>query len=686
MLKHVELGLGLTIAANSLPVRYEPSEGSMMIDSATMRSLELIQNLNDSRSKSCLYGLLNQTCTPMGARQLRSNILQPLTSSETLRDRYDALEELTTNEEMYFGVQNALKLLPDTGKLLTQIIMTPQQPTLKTTEQNINNVIALKEFVTKVGPIRVALSGAKSQVLQSIARACAHRGIDQIRALLDNSINEDTTYAKKPVDLRNQRVYAVKSGFNGLLDVARATYQESTADAMNHVSELGTEHNLSLEFCFDQSRQHYIRLPVSELEDRHLPEVFINVIRRKKNIECQTLSLIKHNTKIVDSHTEVMLMSDHVIQQVIQGACGYSSRLFKISESIAMLDILVAFAGVITTNDYVRPSIGDALALRAARHPIKETIHDTRFIPNDVYATQTRRFQIVTGCNMSGKSTYIRAVALINVMAQIGCFVPATQVCVPIVRQLLARVSTDDLVEANVSSFSAEMKEAAYILANVDKDSMVIIDELGRGTSSTDGLAISLAIAESLLGSRALVWFATHFRDLARILSERAGVTSMHLSVEATPESLKMSYRVSDGVEKTENYGLLLAKALPCPDEVIAKAEEVAKDLEEKARQRKAASAAVIHARRRNLVLFLKEQLKQAQQGKMEDAVLVDWLKLLQREFVARMCKIDQEARDAQQQENEGREEVDSEGRSRQSAGTAQQRTGRSQSMQSMLF
>ena len=617
----------------------------MIIDTATVRSLELIQNLNDSRSKHCLFGLLNKTSTPMGSRLLRSNILQPLTDSETLRQRYDALEELTTNEDMFFAVQASLKKIPDADRFLTYLIVVPKHVTLKVTEQNINTIIALKDFITKIEHVLASLTGARRHMLKTIRRLCGHEQLNQIKALLAESINEDTIYATKPVDLRNQRVYAIKSGRNGLLDVARVTYKESTEDAFNHVTALASEHNLPLALCFAQPRQHYIRLPVSELEDRTLPDVFINIVRRKKYIECQTLDLRKHNLKIADSHHEVILMSDATTRTIMGDLCAFAPVLFKISEATAMLDVLTAYATLVTsTGSYVRPDIGAALALAAARHPIRDILA-TNFVPNDVFATEARRFQIVTGCNMSGKSTYIRTVALITVLAQIGCFVPAERAVVPIVRRLLARVSTDDVVEANVSSFSAEMREAAYILDNADAHSLVIVDELGRGTSSADGLAISLAIAEALVASKAMVWFVTHFRDLARIMAERAGVASMHLAVDASREGvLAMSYQVAEGVEKTEHYGLILAKALPFPIDVIDRAEQVAGDLERRAKEQMRTSPAVMHARRRRLVLQLKEQLCQAQQGRLSDEALVDWLKLLQEDFVRKMRDIDLEA------------------------------------------
>lgn len=262
------------------------------------------------------------------------------------------------------------------------------------------------------------------------------------------------------------------------------------------------EYDLPLELKYESARQFYIRIGVWDLEDRPLPPVFTNVFRKKNMIECQTLELMKRNQKITISHQEVVLMSDEAVQALIEEVRGHMSQLFKICEAIAMLDMIAAFAQLVTTHDYVRPQITDTLAIRAGRHPLREKIMQSRFVPNDVYATQQSRFQIITGCNMSGKSTYIRSVALMCIMAQIGSFVPATYASFPIFHQLFARLGMDDSIETNVSTFASEMREIAFILRNIDKRSLAIVDELGRGTSTRDGLAIALAIAEALVQSR----------------------------------------------------------------------------------------------------------------------------------------------------------------------------------------
>ncbi|KAF2786890.1 hypothetical protein K505DRAFT_258914 [Melanomma pulvis-pyrius CBS 109.77] len=665
VIKYIELGLGKTFPFHSLRFKYETSEGSMMIDVSTIYSLELVQNLQNQRSRDCLFGFLNETQTPMGARLLRSNILQPTTEPDVLNARYDALEELAFKEEMFFGTRAVLKSFLDADRILTDLIVIPVRPTIQTTEQSINQVIMLKKFVTSVIPIYEALTGARSFLLNNIRELCSPENILPIQYRIDAVINEDTTYAKQPLELRNQRNYAVKSGVNGLLDVARTTYKEATADAYQHSTELGLEYDISLDLKYDTARQFFIRIPASELEGRPLPPVFTNVFRKKNMIECQTLELMKRNQKVSQitvSHQEVVLMSDEAVQTLIEEIRGHMSILFKICEAIAMLDMISAFAQLVTTHDYVRPQITDTLAISSGRHPIREKIMHSKFVPNDVYATQQSRFQIITGCNMSGKSTYIRSVALMAIMAQIG----TTYASFPILHQLFARLGMDDSIETNVSTFAAEMRDIAFILHNIDRRSLAIVDELGRGTSTRDGLAIALAIAEALVDSKALVWFATHFKDLATILAERSGVVSLHLSVEIeNNDTMIMLYKIAKGEVTQSHYGLTLAKVVPLPAGVVERATYVAKKLERHKLKKKRTSVTVIKERRRKLILDLKEHLVQTHNGALEGDVLATWLKALQKEFVTRMSTIDaEEARVGQDSEAE-EEDQDEEMRSR---------------------
>ncbi|KAL7268484.1 MutS protein msh4 [Rhizina undulata] len=339
-LKYIELSY-MRFSLNSLRIKYQGSEGSMLIDFSTVYSLELIQNIQSANSTNCLFGLLNNTLTAMGARLLRSNILQPLTDLSTINSRLDALEEFTQHEEMFFQTRMALKPILDIDRLLTAL--------------------------------------------------CNIDRIEPAQSLINGVINEDVTFSKSPLDLRNQRCYAVKSGVNGLLDVARQTYKEATEDVHSLVQELSQEHDLPLELKFETGRGYYMRLPASEIEDRALPDVFVNVVGRKRILELTTLELVKRNAKIADSLTEVLLMSDKTVQQLVEDVRKEISVLYKVCEGIAMLDMIVSFAHLCTVQDYVRPEFTDTLAIKAGRHPIREKFHKDRFVPNDIYASQQSR-------------------------------------------------------------------------------------------------------------------------------------------------------------------------------------------------------------------------------------------------------------------------------------------------------
>ncbi|GAM43291.1 hypothetical protein TCE0_047f17986 [Talaromyces pinophilus] len=592
VLKYIELQLDMTFTFHSLRIKFEASQGSMMIDLSTAASLELIQNLQNAKSRDCLFGLLNETQTQMGSRLLRTNVLQPPTEQEKIAARYDAVEELSTKEDMFYAIREALKNFIDADKVLTS--------------------------------------------------ACATSNYESIKNAIDETLNDDVVYQRKPLDLRNQRTYAVKTGVNSLLDVARQAYKESNADAAELVSALSERHNLTLELKYDTARNYYISLSAFEFEGA-LPEEFINVFKRRDRIECQTLDLVKLNQRISDSHHEVISMSDQAVQELLEKICEGVPSLFKISEAIATLDMLSAFAHLETIQEYVRPEITDVLAIKSGRHPLHEKILKDKFVPNDTYASQQSRFQIITGCNMSGKSTYIRSIALMVIMAHIGCFVPADYASFPIIHQLFARAATVDEINASVSTFAAEMREISYILRNVDGRSLVIVDELGRGTSTTDGLAIAIAIAEALVDSHALVWFATHFRDLARIMAERSGVVNLSLAVKLSPESSKMAmlYKVQEGHVQEKFYGLALAKVLPFPPQVLDVARRVSTHLYKIAEDRAISSKALGISRKRNLVLQLREQLLQAHNGNINGEKLRQWLKRLQDDFAMRMAGLE---------------------------------------------
>lgn len=370
-MKYLELECGLRVASQSLRIKYQPSEESMMISVHTIQALELIQNLQNSSSKACLYGLLNETKTPMGARMLRSNILQPSTQVEgILNRRYDALEELCTKEDMFFEVRKALKGFGDVEKLLTNLIVLPTEPSLEATQQAINHVLMIKNFVVSVPGLFESLTAARCDLLVEIRSHCRPRITSPVLEQIAEVINDDVTSAKKPLDLRNQRVYAVKSGLHGLLDVARTTFKEANDDVIQHVETLNEELSLATTVKYDSKRKYWLKLRCSDLENGAIPPQLIHCVRKGDFLECQTLQMVKLNQRITDSEDEAMMQSDKVVQYLLDTIRVAIPQLFQICESIALLDMLASFGQIVTTRDYVKPELKDALALKSARHPI----------------------------------------------------------------------------------------------------------------------------------------------------------------------------------------------------------------------------------------------------------------------------------------------------------------------------
>ncbi|KAK6516359.1 MutS protein msh4 [Arthrobotrys conoides] len=668
VIKHIEVHYNIGFVGHSLRVRYQSSEGAMVIDFSTVQNLELIQNLRNPKSGDCLFGLLNNTVTPMGGRLLRSSILQPLTDTSILKDRLDAVEELATSEEMFFGTKKALQGFGDMDKLLTSLITVPANSSLKFSEKSINDVILLKKELASITPIHEALVGCSSKLLLAVRSLCSFEKVQAVQDFIDEAISPDAVWASTPVDLRHQRCYAVKSGVNGLLDVARQTYKEATEDLHVLFQEIAREYNLpTLEIKYDAQRGYYLRLPVADIEDAPLPPIFVNIMKKKKFVECTTLDIMKRNARIGDAMTEVLLMSDRTIQDLIDAIRGEMFALYKVCEGVAMLDMISSFATLVTLYEYTRPEFKNTLAIKDGRHPIREKIHKEKLIPNDVYASQQTRFQIITGCNMSGKSTYIRQIALMTIMAQIGSYVPASYGCFPITTHLFARVSMDDGIEANVSTFAAEMRETAFILKNATEGSMVIMDELGRGTCTRDGLAIAIAVCEALIEKRAFVWFATHFRELGAVLSRRAGVVSLHMQVEVgipvyiinflirsfiltmLPNNTKMRpdqnltsmlYKIADGPATEKHYGINLARIIGLPSTIITRASEVSNIIAQNAELKKMTSKGYRKSERQRLILQLVEHLQQARGSKMTNMALRGWLGRLQAEFAEAMGKL----------------------------------------------
>ncbi|GBC10105.1 hypothetical protein RclHR1_09340004 [Rhizophagus clarus] len=614
----------------------------LCLDCVTARNLELISNINNPRSNHSLYGVLNNTCTPMGARLLRTNTLQPLSDVTTINMRLDAVEELIRHEETFFAIRTALKPFQDIDHLITALIQVPKKPSVKHAEQSINNVIILKHTLNLIKLLKESFTGVQNSLLDAIYSLLTDLRLESFEERINDVINEDITYAKSPLALRNQRCYAVKAGFNGLLDVARQTYKETVDDLNEMIDQYREQYQLPIKTQFSSAAGFYLSINIDQLEDKQLPLTFINVKKKRKILTFTTLEVMKKNIKISDSLTEVYLMSDKTIEDLISEIRSGICVLYKASESIAMLDMLTSFAHQCTVSNHVRPEFTDTLAIRAGRNPMRENLYVDTFVPNDTYASSATNFQLITGPNMSGKSTYLRQIALMSIMSQIGSYVPAEYASFRMVNQLFTRICNDDNIESNASTFVVEMRETAYILQNVTDDSLVIIDELGRGTSTHDGLGITYAICEELLKTKAFIFFATHFHELTRSLTVYPNVVNLHLEVEIEEEdsrvAMKYLYRVKDGRNDDEHYGLKFGQIVGLPEDIIRKASEVSYKLKELIDSNKEKSNSNKIIQRRKTLLQLTQHLLQIRRSSnLDKDELRRYLKMVQEEFITKM-------------------------------------------------
>ncbi|KAI8580090.1 hypothetical protein K450DRAFT_280310 [Umbelopsis ramanniana AG] len=469
----------------------------------------------------------------------------------------------------------------------------------------------------------------------------------QFLLLITESIEEDAGYQKSALGMRHQRCYAVKTGLCGMLDVARQTYREAVNDIYDLVASYCEETSLNIKAQFSEKNGFYLSLPVDATARDELQEQFISVIQKKRQLHFTSIELLQLNYRVSESLSEIYRHSDGYVNKIMDDIRSGIHILYKFSEAIALLDICVAFTYMCTVADYVRPEFSDTLAIMAGRHPIRERVSCTQFVPNDIFASDTTNFQIVTGPNMSGKSTYLRTIAMLVIMAHIGSFVPAKYACFrptdyslnPI--KLFTRLPVDDSAETGISSFMVEMRDIAYMLQNVTDSSLIIMDEMGRATSTCDALAISTAVCEELIDTKAFVYFATHLHELTYTLDVYPNVVKLQLMVDLNTDdnqcSMRFHYLVQDGRANPVSYGLQAAQMLGLPDEIVQRAYTIANELQRLADQRKQMSSAGKLQRQQNLTVEVVEKLRLLPFTTMSDEMLHDSIENIKNDYLSQV-------------------------------------------------
>ncbi|KAG1709722.1 MutS 4 [Nymphon striatum] len=591
LLRYLEYIKNIAYANASLKVLFKGIDKTTMIDATTARNLELITNLRSAKSQESLYGVLNYTKTFGGARLLRANILQPPCDENTVNTRLDCVSELLNNQEMFFAIQSVLSRFVDVGNLLCLFIQVPKQETLRIAERKIVNVIQLKHTLELINQLKTALENAVHPIFKAFimvdviyldeSDACIyfqlledqryHSILEKIRTIVHN----DTHYQKGALTMRTQKCFAVKANINGLLDIARRTYTENIDDITVLIRQLSEKYNLPLKTTYNASQGFVIqiytggKIPVNLSS---LPSCFIKISKKRNHITCTTEDMVCINMYI-NEHSSFL---HQIMTELVQDIRKEIGCLYKLSEAVCTLDLLVSLSHACSISNYVRPEFTDTLAVKNGIHPILKKVLSEGPTPND----------------SSGKSTYLKQMACLQIMAQLGSFVPAEYASFRITDQIFSRIGNSDDMEANCSTFMVEMREMNYILQNLTDRSLVVIDELGRGTSIEEGIGICWAIAEILIESKAFVFFATHFRELAQLdmypnvqilqfkADEETEESNKNLKTAGTSK-IKYTHQLWPGFTEVEHYGIKLAGITDLPKTIIDEAKVIVGNVED---------------------------------------------------------------------------------------------------------
>ena len=536
----------------------------MNLDLTARRNLELTETLRNKEKKGSLLWVLDSTRTSMGKRLLKTFIEQPLTSPARIIDRLTAVEYLVKNPIVLMEIGDILDKVYDLERLMTRVMYKTATPRdLK----SLSVTSLLKEQMKK-------LRGSK--LIDSLENSISD--LEDIFNLVENAIVDEP-----PVSVKDGGV--IKDGFNKELDELRHI-MNSGKDIIAEIEAREREATgiKGLKIGFNRVFGYYLEVTRSYYE--LIPEHYI---RKQTLANCErfiTEELKNTENSILGAKDKSLRLEADIFAEVRDYLSTKLRSVQKTAAAVAETDVLASFADVAMKNNYVRPEIAvdGVIDIHDGRHPVVELmLEDEMFVPNDVYIdTKKSRMSIITGPNMSGKSTYMRQTALITLMAQIGSFVPAAYAKISIVDRIFTRVGASDDLTAGQSTFMVEMSEVADILKFATPNSLVILDEVGRGTSTFDGISIARSVAEHICNSKGLgckTLFATHYHELIELESFMEGVKNYSIAVKKSGEGIRFLRKiVRGGVD--ESYGIEVAKLAGLPNKVVKRARELLADME----------------------------------------------------------------------------------------------------------
>ena len=540
----------------------------MALDSNSRRHLELTENMRTHSKKGSLLGVLDDTQTAMGARMLRKWTEQPLTNCVDINARLNGVEQLKDDPVTADKLAGLLSGVGDLERLISKIT---------SGSANARDLKALQNALSVVPELATLCRGFQSALLKQTTALLDP--LEEMTDLIQNAIADDP-----PLTIREG--FLIKKGYNAEVDELRHLVSDSKqmlADVEAQERERTGIKNLRI--SYNKVFGYYIEVTKSYLA--LVPETYI---RKQTLVNCEryiTQELKEMESKILGANGRICDLEYELFCGVRDQVSSQSARVLSTANAIATLDTLLSLAQAAAKNRYVKPEVvmTDKIEIKDGRHPVvEEMLTDGLFVPNDAQMDcGENRMLVITGPNMAGKSTYMRQVALISVMAQMGSFVPATSARLGVVDKIFTRVGASDDLASGQSTFMVEMSEVAYILQNATKSSLIIFDEIGRGTSTFDGMSIARAVMEYVVDKRrvgAKTLFATHYHELKEMEDQIEGIKNYNIAVKKRGDDITFLRKIVRGAAD-DSYGIEVAKLAGIPNPVISRAKEILGKLEE---------------------------------------------------------------------------------------------------------
>lgn len=542
----------------------------MILDSVTLRNLEIVKNVRDEGDENSLYRILNCTKTPMGSRTLKKWLLKPLLSVEKINLRLDAVEELAEKTLLRYDLRNWLSEVRDIERLVGRVVYG---------NSNARDLVALKKSLEALSPVRDSLrDSVESELLKEIAVGLSSFSeLENLAEMIDRAIVDEP-----PISVREGGM--IKSGYSAELDELKDIASNSRQWIANFQQKERERSGIkSLKVGYNKVFGYYIE--VTNANSSQVPDDYIRKQTMASAERFFTPELKEKESLILTANEKAIALEYEIFTEIVQTLSTHSRELQETAERIGALDVLADLAEVAENNNYIRPQLMDdcKILIRDGRHPVVENTVHGGFVPNDTEMDcKENQFLLVTGPNMAGKSTYMRQTALIAIMAQIGSFVPASYASIGIIDQVFTRIGAFDDLASGQSTFMVEMVELANILNNASPRSLVLLDEIGRGTSTYDGYSIAKAVVEFLhnrgkVGVRAL--FATHYHQLTALEEKLKRVKNYHIAVKEEGHELVFLRKIVPGATD-RSYGIQVARLAGVPEKVIDRANEILKELE----------------------------------------------------------------------------------------------------------